>query len=139
MFLLDTNVVSELRKVCSGRADAHVAAWTDQIDTRLLLLPVVRVEELELDVRLTGRKDPRQGELLRTWLLRQVLTAFERCILPIDTEIALRIAGLHSPEQRPIRDALIAATVPEHGLTVATGNIANFAPTQVEVFDSWQL
>ena len=138
MFLLDTNVVSELRKVRLGKADSNVARWADQVDPAGLYLSVIVVQELEIGIRLAERRDPAQGRVFRTWMDSQVLPAFAGRILPVDTTIALRSAALHVPDPRPIRDALIAATALVHRMTVVTRNVADFAPTGVPVLNPWQ-
>ena len=137
MFLLDTNVVSELRKVRLGTADANVATWADQVEPAELYLSVIVVQELEIGVRLAERRDTAQGAIFRAWLEGQVLPAFAGRILPVDTTIALRSAALHVPDPRPIRDGLIAATGLVHRMTVVTRNIADFAPTGVAVLNPW--
>jgi len=137
--VLDTNVVSELRKAPSGRADPAVTRWGGSIDPSALFLSVVGVQELEMGVLAMERRDPRQGAALRSWLNDRVLPAFERRILPIDVPVALRCAGLHVPDQRPERDALIAATALVHGMIVATRNVADFAPTGVRTVDPWSV
>ncbi len=137
MFVLDTNVVSELRKVKAGKADRNVAAWAVRASTTSLFVSVVTILELELGVRLLERRDPRQGAVMRTWLDEAVLTAFAGRVLPIDTPVALECARLHVPDPRAERDALIAATARVHGMTVVTRNVADFAATGVNLFDPW--
>ena len=139
MWLLDTNVVSELRRVRSGKADAQVAAWADSVDATSLYLSVITVQELEIGVQLLERKDRAQGAVLRAWLDRQVLTAFAGRILVVDHVLALRSARLHVPDPRPVRDVLIAATALVHGFTVVTRNTADFDPTGVRTFNPWLL
>jgi predicted nucleic acid-binding protein len=138
MYLLDTNVVSELRRAKSGKADKHVTAWADRVPAASLYLSVITILELEMGVLLVERRDPSQGTLLRTWLDAQVLPAFAGRILAIDTAVAQRCAKLHVPDPRSNRDALIAATALAHGMTVATRNVADFAPTGVELFNPWE-
>ncbi|TNC46500.1 type II toxin-antitoxin system VapC family toxin [Rubellimicrobium rubrum] len=138
MYLLDTNVVSELRKVRSGRADSHVAAWAEAVDTADLFLSVVSLQELAIGVLLKARSDPTQGAVLRRWLEDQVLPAFAARTLPVDTAVALRSATLHVPDPRPVRDGLIAATALVHGLCVVTRNVVDFQNTGVEMLDPWQ-
>jgi predicted nucleic acid-binding protein len=138
MFLLDTNVVSELRKAKAGKADPRVAAWARQVPSSSLFLSVVTVQELEIGVLLAERRDPRQGSLLRAWLDKQVLPLFADRILPVDTDVARRSAALHVPDPRPIRDALIAATALVHRLVVVTRDVGDFGATGVELLDPWR-
>ena len=137
MFLLDTDVVSELRKVRLGKADPNVARWADQVDPADLYLSVIVVQELEFGIRLAERRDPAQGAIFRAWMDAQVLPAFSGRILPVDTAIALRSAALHIPDPRPVRDALIAATALVHRMTVITRNLSDFAPTGASVLNPW--
>jgi predicted nucleic acid-binding protein len=137
MFLLDTNVLSELRKVRAGRADRNVAAWAKTMPFGSLFLSVIVVQELEIGTLIAERRDPLQGGILRAWLDGQVLPAFSGRILPIDTAVARRSAALHVPDPRPIRDGLIAATAFVHGMTVVTRNVADFALTGVTILNPW--
>jgi hypothetical protein len=109
MYVLDTNVVSELRTAKDGRADRHVAAWAASVTPSSLFLSVITNMELELGVLLTERRDSAQGAVLREWLEERVLPAFADRVLPIDTAVARRCARLHVPDPRGERDALIAA------------------------------
>jgi toxin FitB len=138
MYLLDTNVVSELRKAARGRADPCVSTWARGVAATDLFLSVISILELELGVLLALRRDPAQGGHLRTWLATQVLPAFAGRILPIDTSVAQRCAGLHVPDPKADRDALIAATALVHGLVVVTRNTADFAATGVTLLDPWR-
>jgi predicted nucleic acid-binding protein len=138
MLLLDTNVVSELRKVRIGKADPNVARWVETLDTASLFVSVITVHELELGVLLAERRDPAQGAMLRRWLEASVLPAFEGRILPVDTAVARRAAQLHVPDPYPINDALIAATALIHGMTVATRNLADFEATGAPLLNPWQ-
>ena len=137
MYLLDTNVVSELRKIRLGRADPHVAAWADSVEATDLYLSVITLQELEIGVLLAERRDPSQGAVFRAWLNAHVLPAFSGRILSIDTAVAQRSARLHVPDPRPVRDGLIAATALVHGMTVVTRNVADFEPTGVLVLNPW--
>lgn len=137
MYLLDTHVVSELRKVRAGRADPQVAQWADGVETAQLYLSVVTVQELEMGVRLLERRDAAQGRILRRWLDEQVLPAFAERILPVETPVALRSAALHVPDPRPVRDSLIAATAAVHGMAVVTRNARDFDGTGVRVVNPW--
>ena len=135
MFVLDTNVVSELRR--PGKANREVIHWAESLPVSNFFLSSITVLELELGALLVARRDPVQGTLLREWIDRQVLPRFDGRILPVDTTVARRCAQLHVPDRRPERDSLIAATALVHGMTVATRNIADFEPMGVPVFDPW--
>lgn len=137
MYLLDTNAVSELRKIRVGKADRHVAAWADSVDAVDLYVSVITIQELEIGVLLAERRDPAQGALLRTWLNSHVLPAFTGRIVAVDVAVALRSARLHVPHPRPVRDGLIAATALVHGMTVVTRNVDDFAPSGVVTLNPW--
>ena len=137
MFVLDTNVVSELRKSKAGKADKNVTAWATGVPAGGLFLSAITVLELETGVLLVERRDPAQGAILRSWLDNQVLPAFAGRVLAVDTAVAQRCARLHVPDHRAERDALIAATALVHGMTVVTRNVADFAPTGVPVLNPW--
>lgn len=138
MFVLDTNVVSELRKVRSQKADPNVARWAESVDAENLYISAITVLELELGVLLIERKDTAQGAMLRAWFDTQVLPEFDGRILPIDTAIALRCARLHVPDPKSERDAVIAATALVHGMTVVTRNIDDFKATGVPLINPWE-
>ena len=137
MYLLDTNVISELRKVGSGRANASVALWADSVDAADLYISVITVQELEIGVALALRRDAAQGAVLRNWVDRHVLPAFENRILPVDLAVAQRSAQLNVLDPRPVRDGLIAATGLVHAMTVVTRNVADFQPCGVSLINPW--
>jgi predicted nucleic acid-binding protein len=137
MFLFDTNVVSELRKAGTGKADKGVLAWVASIDAECAFLSAITVLELEMGVLQAERRDARKGALLRAWLDEQVLPEFAGRVLPVDRAVAQRCARLHVPDRRSERDALVAATALVHGLTVVTRNVADFAPTGVPIINPW--
>jgi predicted nucleic acid-binding protein len=138
MFLLDTNVVSELRKVRVGKADQRVARWSDSVEAAALFISTVTLFELELGILRMERKDPRQGSLMRAWMDDHVRPAFRHRILPVDEAVALQAARLHVPDPRPERDTLIAATALVHGMTVVTRNVEDFADTGAALFNPWE-
>lgn len=138
MYILDTNVVSEIRKIRLGKADKFVSQWSDSVNTVELYLSVITLQELEIGVLLAEYRDPTKGALLRTWLNKQVIPAFSGRILPVDSDVAIRSAKLHVPNPRPVRDGLIAATALVHGMTVVTRNISDFAPCGVALINPWE-
>lgn len=137
MFVLDTNVVSELRKAKAGKADRNVTAWATQVPVGALFLSVITLLELETGVLQVARRDGAQGAILRAWLDRHVLPAFAGRVLAVDTAVAQRCAQLQVPVPRADRDALIAATALVHGMTVVTRNVADFEPTGVSLLNPW--
>lgn len=126
MFVLDTNIVSELRKVRSGRANPGVAAWAEQVSSVELFISAITIHELEHGVLLLERSDPAQGALLRAWLDQSVAAAFKSRVLPVDERVARRAAALHVPDPAPFRDALIGATALVHDMTVVTRDLKDF-------------
>jgi predicted nucleic acid-binding protein len=137
MYLLDTNVVSELRKTNSDRADRLVTAWARGIAAESMFLSAISVLELERGTLLMERRDPAQGAMLRSWMENLVMPSFAGRILPVDTPVALRCAALHVPDPKSYRDALIAATALVHGMTVVTRNVSDFEPSGVAVLNPW--
>jgi predicted nucleic acid-binding protein len=135
MFLLDTNVISELRR--PDRGDPLVVRWATSISPLAQFLSSVTILELEVGALSIRRKDLAQGEALWTWIRHKVLPEFAGRILPFSVETSLLCAPLHVPDRRPPRDAMIAATALEHHLTVATRNVRDFAPMGVPLLNPW--
>ena len=135
MYILDTNVVSELRK--AKKADQNVTKWAQPLPSATLYISVISLLELEIGILLMERRDKEQGAILRVWMNRHVLPTFSGRILAIDTTVAQRCGALHVPNPRSDRDALIAATALVHGLTVATRNVADFEGMGVDVLNPW--
>ncbi|MBX3530411.1 MAG: type II toxin-antitoxin system VapC family toxin [Rhizobiaceae bacterium] len=135
MFLLDTNVHSELRK--ADRADLRVLQWSRRQNATHHHLSVMTIWEMEIGVLRIERRDPTQGIILRRWVEKTLLD-FAGRILPIDALVAMRCAALHVPDPRPDRDAYIAATALVHDLTVVTRNTRDFEGTGVRLFNPWE-
>jgi predicted nucleic acid-binding protein len=136
MYILDTNVISELRK--AKKAHQNVRKWAERLPSASLYISVISVLELEIGILLIQRRDKEQGAILREWMDRYVLPTFSGRILSIDTAVAQRCATLHVPNPCSDRDALIAATALVHGLTVVTRNVGDFERTGVGVLNPWE-
>ena len=137
MYLLDTNVVSEFRKLGSNQINPNVSKWAQKIDPELMFLSAISIFELEIGVLQVERRDKKQGLVLRKWLSKHVLPAFSQRILPVDVMVAQRCASLHVPNPKSDRDALIAATAIEHRMTIVTRNIIDFKKSGAKIFDPW--
>ena len=135
-YLLDTNVISELRKP-AGRASTNVRVWAGRQRTSDLLISVITVMEIEIGIARLERRDSVQGDVLRNWLERDLLAAFATRILPVDLAVVRRASAMHVPDPRPERDVLIAATALSLNLVVVTRNIADFQPLGVELLNPW--
>ncbi|ANL31800.1 toxin-antitoxin system toxin protein FitB (plasmid) [Rhizobium phaseoli] len=139
MLLLDTNVVSELRKVASGRADPNVVVWNETVDPAETFISSVVLHELEIGVRLVEHNDVAAGKVLRNWLENIVLTAFSGRILPLDEGAAVQAARWHVPNPKPINDAYIAATAFTRRMTLVTRNIKDFEGMGVALVNPWDV
>lgn len=137
MYLLDTNVISELRKAKSGKADKKVIKWAQAVPVSTLFLSAISILELEIGILALERRDLSQGSVLRSWLNVHVLPAFSDRILVLDIAVAQRCAKLHVPNPCAERDAIIAATALVHGMTMVTRNVDDFNGTGVELLNPW--
>lgn len=138
MYLLDTNVISEIRKMKSGKADANVTAWIRSVNAATLYISVITILELEQGILGKEREDATQGAILRNWFENQVLPTFSDFTLNIDAAVAQRCAQLHVPNKKGERDALIAATALVHDMTVVTRNTKDFKDTPVALLNPWE-
>lgn len=133
MYLLDTNVISELRK---RRGDSGVKKWVAEQGADLAI-SVVTVIEIETGILRKQRTAPDQARILTRWFESKVLTGFADRILPLDLAAARRVASLHVPDQAPQHDALIAGTALARGLTVVTRNTRDFERAGVGYLNPW--
>jgi toxin FitB len=134
MYLLDTNVISELRK---RRGDHGVKQWVAKQNAVDLAISVVTIIEIETGILRKGRTDPDQARILTRWFEQSVLTGFADRILPLDLAAARRVASLHVPDQAPRHDALIAGTALARGLTVVTRNAPDFERAGIDHLNPW--
>lgn len=142
-FLLDTNVLSEMRKPATAaktktRIDPHVAAWLRSVPASALYLSVISILEVDIGILLLERRDARQAQVLRRWLEQNVLTAFRGRICDVNLAVARHAARLHIPNPSEDRDALIAATAAVQQMTVVTRNVAHFASLGVPLLNPWE-
>lgn len=135
MFLLDTNIISETRKLGTSRVDPHAARWFTRVDVETSFVSAMTIFELERGVRQMERRDATQGSELRRWLDDQIMTTYEHRTLPLSREVALICAGLHIPDPKSERDAWIAATAIEADLTLASRNVGDFANMGVRLIN----
>ena len=137
MYLLDTNVISEFRKIAAGKADDRVTKWSNGLDFTTMHISVITIHELEIGTLRIEQRDPPQGAIYREWLDNDVLVAFSGRILALDFAASRIAAKLHVHDPAPFRDAFIAATAVAHGMTVVTRNTADFVRTGVPLLNPW--
>jgi toxin FitB len=138
MYLLDTNIISESRKLGSTRIDPNAARWFAQVDVETTFISAMTLFELERGVRQMERRDTQQGVILRRWLNDQIMTTYEQRTLPLSRAVALICAGLHIPNPKSERDAWIAATGIDAGLTVVSRNVSDFANMGVGLINPFE-
>ncbi|MGN6208249.1 type II toxin-antitoxin system VapC family toxin [Asticcacaulis sp.] len=137
MYLLDTPVITELRKARTGGCDSGVATWAAGIARQNLYMSALTLLELENSVGKAERRDKLQAAPLRAWLDEQVMSAFDGRILPIDAGVVKKRAAMGYVESKSERDALMAATAQAHGLVLVTRNTAHFKAARVKLFNPW--
>ena len=127
-YLLDTNVISELRK--GESCDPNVRAWFLPIPVEELFVSVLTIGEIRRGIESIRFRDQPTARVLELWL-RQLVSSYEDRILPVDQEVAERWGEMNVPDPLPVMDGLIAATAGVHDLTVATRNTKDVARTGV--------
>ncbi len=136
-WLLDTNVVSEFRRIVTGKGDAAVAAWQSTLPTSDMYISAITLMELEIGVLSMERKDARQCAVLRRWVTSVVRPEFVGRTLAFDSDAALRCAPLHVPDPGSWRDRAIAATALANAMTIVTRNVRDFEGTGVAILNPW--
>jgi predicted nucleic acid-binding protein len=142
MYLLDTNVLSEMRKASrtkasSAKIDRHVENWLNSVSADEFHISVVSILELERGFHLLKERDPGQAEIIRRWVRDWVLPGFDGRILSVDLAVVQRCAALAIPRPIEYRDSLIAATALVHGMTVVTRNVRHFGHTGADILNPW--
>ena len=135
--LLDTNVISELRKAGTPRANPHVIAWANTLNAEDMFISALTLMEIEKGILKFARKDPQQARHLQRWYHERVLIEFAWRTLDIDRSVSRLCAQLHVPDERPATDALIAATALHHDMVLVTRNVRDFAGMGVMVLNPW--
>lgn len=138
MYLLDTNIISESRKLGTSRIDRQAARWFAQVDVETTFISAMTLFELERGVSQMERRDAAQGSVLRRWLSDQIMTTYEHRTLPLTRAVALICAGLHIPDPKSERDAWIAATAIDAGLTLVSRNVSDFATMGVRLINPFE-
>lgn len=135
MYLLDTNAVSEIRKISKGKANSGFTDWFHSVKMENLYVNTVVLMELEKWHLLKSRKDKPQAEILRNWVLNTVYPMFDGRIFQVNIEIAKICATLFVPNPKPENDAWIGATAIAYDLILVTRNVDDFAGMPVKIFN----
>jgi toxin FitB len=139
MYLLDTNVVSEFRKITMRRGNQNVVRWAESVRSETLYLSSVTILEIDTGILLLERRDEEAAGNIRRWLVDYVLPEFSDRIMPFDVEEARQCAILMARQTRPYRDALIGATAIASGFTLVTRNVRDFEGMPVKLFNPWEM
>lgn len=134
-FLIDTNVISELRK--KSRCEPSVAAWQDSIKGENIYISAISMMEIKAGIIQARRKNPEFSKVLNEWYEIQVKPTFHKRVIPVDLAVSECCSILLNQRTRPLADALIAATAHIHGLTLATRSIADFSDTGIDLVNPW--
>jgi len=135
-YLIDTNVVSELRK--KGKCHPAVRQWQDGVTGGEIFISAISLMEIKNGMLGARRKDPAFGEILEDWYENQVKPTFEGRVLPVDLAAAECAGEILQHRTRGLADALIAATAQVHGLTLVTRNTADFYDAGIKLVNPWE-
>jgi hypothetical protein len=133
-FLLDTNVVSEIRK---PNRNAGVSAWFEGVDSGDLYLSVLVVGEIKQGIERLRRRNPKQSDVFERWLT-VLKKDFDERLLPVSSSVAERWGLLNSVRPLPVVDGLLAATAIEHDLTLVTRDDRTLAESGARLLNPWQ-
>ncbi|KMK51578.1 twitching motility protein PilT [[Actinobacillus] muris] len=138
MYLLDTNILSELRKFHNNTIDENVRKWFEQIMPSQTYISVISLMEIQMGISLKKRKDVLQAAHLQQWFNDMLLPLYQTRTLPINAEIALSCAELHIPNRRSLNDTLIATTAIQHKLTLVTRNTKDFQGLKLRLLNPFE-
>ena len=133
-YLLDTNVVSEIRK---QRPDRHVLAWWNKVTSAEIFISALTIGEIRLGIERLRRKDSAQAELLERWL-HGLRATYQHHIVNVDARIAEEWGRMNVPDPLPVIDGLLAATAIARGLTLVTRNTTDLARTGVLMLNPFE-
>ncbi|PWQ98672.1 type II toxin-antitoxin system VapC family toxin [Leucothrix pacifica] len=138
MYLLDTNVVSEIRKVRKNKANKNVVEWLSHVQKESLYTNAVVLMEIERGILRMAHKDPQQAERLKSWYHAAIKPMFYGRVLPIDEATATVCSTLHFPDLAPENDAWIAASAIQYDLTLVTRNTKDFEHPNLRVLNPFE-
>lgn len=137
MYLLDTNVLSELRKGKTAKINPNVEKWAESVKLSDLYISVITLQEIQTGILLLERKDETQAKILQTWFNEYVRVSFKDRTLDVCQSVALLCSNLHVPNPRPYADSLISATAQWHGFSLVTRNIDDFTGQNINLINPW--
>ena len=137
-YLLDTNVLSEYRKVEKGTANPNFVKWQQHILLHQLYLSSITVMEINIGILRLARKDKKQAFILKNWFENKVLPNFKQQIFSFDLTTAIICSELHIPDPRPERDTMIASTALQHNLVLVTRNVKDFNIPNLSIINPFE-
>ena len=135
MYLIDTNIISEVRK--GRRCNPHVAAWYRQVRDDELFLSVLVIGEIRQGIERLRPRNPRRAHALEQWL-EELLGSFGDRLLPVDEKVAQNWGRLNARDAFPVVDSLLAATAEAHGLLLVTRNVKDIERSGVRCINPFE-